>query len=120
MCSSLGGAHCSNEAHQYATWQKHDYGVAAACHACKKPREEAPASSNKAMAAVSAEKAPDVLREQTPTFMAAMREQLQGTDRVPVREAAFAGMREMEGHGFELGMGMATICVETNDDAILP
>jgi len=51
------------------------------------------------MVAVSAEKAPDmqgVLQQQTQTFMAAMRQQVQGTDRVPVREAAF----EMEGNGF--------------------
>ena len=87
------------EAHHYATWQKHDHSVAVACHACKKP-----ASSNKAMAAVSAEKArgmQGVLREQTKTFITAMREQLQGTDWVPVREAAFVGMRQTEGNGFE-------------------
>jgi len=102
----------------------HEHLVAVACHACKKPRKEAPASSNKAMAAVSPEKAPDmqdasVLREQTQTFMAAMREQLQGTNWVPVREAAFAGMREMKVNGFELGMGMAAIDVETKNDTIL-
>jgi len=53
--------------------------------------------------------------------MAAMREQLQDTDRVPVREAAFtqAGMQEMECNGFELGMGMAAIDIETKKDAIL-
>jgi len=92
-------AHYGTEAHHYATWQKHDHSVAVACHACKKP-----ASSNKAMAAVSAEKALDmqgVLREQTQMFITAMREQLQGTDWVPVREAAFVGMRQMEGNGFE-------------------
>jgi len=115
-------AHCSTEAHHYFTWQKHDHSVAVACHACKKPRKEAPASSSKAMAAVSAENAPDmqdVLREQTQTFMAAMREELQATNQVPVREAAFADMREMEGNGFELGMGMAAMDVETKNDAIL-
>jgi len=51
------------------------------------------------MVAVLAEKAPDMqgaLRQQTQPFMAAMRQQVQGTDRVPVREAAF----EMEGNGF--------------------
>jgi len=54
------------------------------------------------------------------TFMAAMREQLQGTDQVPIREAAaFAGMREMEGSGLELGMGMAAMDVETKNEAIL-
>jgi hypothetical protein len=53
------------------------------------------------------------------TFMAAMREQLQGTDQVPIREAAFAGMREMEGSGLELGMGMAALDVETKNEAIL-
>ena len=108
--------------HHYATWQKHDHSVAVACHACKKPRKEAAASSNKATTVVSAEKGPDmqgVLRVQTQTFMAAMREQLQGTDRVPVREAAFAGMREMEGNGFELGMGMAAMDVEIKNSAIL-
>jgi len=46
-------------------------------------------------------------------FMAAMREQLQGTDLVPVREAAFPSMREMEGNAFELGMGMAAMDVKT-------
>jgi hypothetical protein len=76
------------------------------------------------MAAVSPEKAPDmqdasVLHEQTQTFMAAMREQLQGTNWVPVREAAFAGMRDMKVNGFELGMGMAAIDVETKNDTIL-
>jgi len=60
-----------------------------------------------------------VLREQTQTFMAAMREQLQGTDRVPVPKAAFAGMRGMESNRFELGMGMAAMDVETKNDAML-
>jgi len=113
---------CSTEAHHYVTWQKHDHSVAVACHACKKPRKEAPASSSKAMAAVSAENAPDmqdVLRKQTQMFMAAMREQLQGTNRVPVSEAAFASMHEMEGNRFELGMGMAARDVETKNDAIV-
>jgi len=48
-----------------------------------------------------------------------MREQLQGTDRVSIREAALAGMPEMEGNGFELGMIMAAIDVGTNKDSIL-
>ena len=73
--------------------------MAVACGACKEPHKQAAASSKKAMVAVLAEKAPDmqgVLRQQTQPFMAAMRQQLQGTDRVLVREAAF----EMEGNGF--------------------
>jgi len=61
----------------------------------------------------------DVLREQTQTSMAAMLEQLQGTNGVPVREAALAGVREMEGNGFDLGMGMAAMDVETKNNAIL-
>ena len=48
-----------------------------------------------------------------------MREQLQGTDRVHIPEAAFAGMREMEGNGFGLGMGMAAMDVQTKNDALL-
>jgi len=55
-------AHCGKSAHHYVSWQKHDHSVAVTCGACKKPRKEAPASSNKAMAAVSAEKAPDMQR----------------------------------------------------------
>ena len=79
-------AHCGKTAHHYATWHKHDHSVAVTCGACKKPRKEAAASSNTAMVLVSAKKVSDmqgVPRQQTKTFMAAMREQLQGTDRVP-------------------------------------
>ena len=53
------------------------------------------------------------------TFMVAMRKQLQGTDQVPIRETAFAGMREMEGSGLELGIGMAVMDVETKNETIL-
>jgi len=114
-------AHCGKSTHHSASWQKYDHSVAVTCGLCKKLRKEAPAS-NKAMAAVSAEKAHDmqkVLRQQTATFMAAMRKQLQGPAQVPVREAAFTGMREMEGNGFELGMGMTAMDIETKNNAIL-
>jgi len=53
-------AHCGTLAHHYATYHKRDSSLAVACHGCKKPCKEAPASINRSMAAVSAEEAPDM------------------------------------------------------------
>jgi len=85
----IPGTHSGKAAHHYATWCKHDHSVAFTCGACNKPGKEAAASSNTAMVLVPAEKVSDmqgVPRQQTKIFMAAMREQLQGTDRVPIRD----------------------------------
>ena len=53
-------AHCGKGAHHYVSWHKHGHIVAVTCGACQEPRKEAPASSNKTLTAVSAEKASDM------------------------------------------------------------